>query len=294
MIVLLGGSGFLGSRIQNYLQTKNIAFVTIGRSNENNFIADFHNQTAFMKTLFSLNPSVVINCIAATDIENCEINSEYAYEANVYIPELLANCQNYQNFKIIHISTDHFYDKIRSSEEETVILNEYANTKLLGELALSNENVLIFRTNFFGLDEANRGRGLIEKVIKTVNKGHVFEAFTDVLFNPLFVDDLIKLIILSTEKFNSGIFNIGSSSYCSKAKFVAMCFEKLDLDMNLYEPISSENIKNRVKRPRKMVSKLDKASSQLGFSLPSLEDTFARFIKRDKAILSKRKKLDEF
>lgn len=288
MIAIVGSSGFLGSRLSLHFKENNIKHIALGRS-EMPGNPDFSDHNTLFKILDHYKPSLVINCVAETDLQKCEIEPKSAIISNVVVPFNLSKCQDELGFKVIQISTDHFYDKLFSSEDNVVVLNQYAATKLQGEQLVANENTLILRTNFFGMDAVNGlNRGLVENIISKLCGQKEIIGFQDVLFNPLYFGDLIKSIDKIILNFECGTFNIGSTSYISKAEFVKLCITNFQLDLKLFKNGSIDSLKQKVKRPNKMVSSSEKAIKTFDLRLPSFDQTFVNFVNQDRKYIKER------
>ena len=129
--------------------------LTIGRSDDVDVRIPKYS-VCTLSGIPELSSSVVINCIAATNVDRCERDIDYALDANVKIPDILK--QYYFNRvnlgkdvprQIIHISTDHVYASDAGEKFARLnLVNNYAATKWLGEKILESLPTLVLRTNF--------------------------------------------------------------------------------------------------------------------------------------------------
>ena len=192
------------------------------------------------------------------------------------------------SFKVIHISTDHFYNKINSAENEVNLLNVYSQTKYFGEFLFDPKIDLILRTNFYGLDLSENLNGFVEQILLKYKRSEIITAFNDVFFNPLYVGDLVKILSSLSKSNISGIYNVGSTDYVSKEEFIRKIFETFSLNDKNLQSWKLESVNLIAKRPQFMVGKVNKFISESKFSLPSTEETFKNFVKNSQNNISRR------
>ena len=115
--------------------------------------------------------------------------------------------------KIVYISTDSVFDGARGGyreQDEPHPLNVYAKSKLAGEKAVAAlcDNPLIVRTNIFGWNVQPR-LTLAEWVIQSLSEGGRIPGFTDIIFSPLLVNDLARLVGDMLNGGLKGIYHVG-------------------------------------------------------------------------------------
>tara|TARA_B100000161_G_scaffold220224_1_gene165458 strand:- start:1743 stop:2618 length:876 start_codon:yes stop_codon:yes gene_type:complete len=220
-IVVLGGEGLLGKRLIKNFRKKSYFIQSISRQNTADFIVKSYSFYEIDKAIKLSKASLIINTVALTNVDVCEINKTLAYEINAKICDILSQLQLIHNFKIIHISTDQVYSgEGPHKEENTNPINNYGNTKLLGENFLNKKNSLIIRTNFFGKSISKKPSytdWLIENYMKNPNKKiKISKSY----FSPLNLETLIDLIEKSFFKYKLyGIYNLGSFGKINKLEF---------------------------------------------------------------------------
>ena len=65
-------------------------------------------------------PNIIINCAAYTQVDNCEIEKDLAWNVNVKGTENLLKCSDKQGIRLIHISTDYVFDGSKKIPEPYV------------------------------------------------------------------------------------------------------------------------------------------------------------------------------
>jgi dTDP-4-dehydrorhamnose reductase len=197
-------------------------------------------------------PDIIINCAALTNLEQIESNSKKAYLVNAYGVKNIADVCKRNKIKMIHISTDSVFDGTQGMYSESDIpnpVNEYAKSKKLGEDFVKNilDDYIIIRTNFYGFNSEENF--LFNWVLKNLKNKQPIIGFSDVMFNPLEIRNLINMIYELMNKDFMGIIHLASNEVISKYEFIIEVAKILNLDSEL---IVKGNIKNSnliAKRP---------------------------------------------
>jgi dTDP-4-dehydrorhamnose reductase len=220
--VLILGDGLLGSEIYN--QT---GWDVISRKKNNIDVLNFNE---WSNSLFNYN--IILNCIANTDTysdnqqSHWDINYKFVYE--------LINYCNFNNKKLIHISTDYLYTNSNNdaSENDIPVHNKtwYGYTKLLsdGLVQLICKNYLICRCT---------------------HKPNPFPfdcAWIDQVGNFDYVNVISDLIIKLIKLNSSGLYNVGTETktmfeLASKTKDVNKIFSPLHIPKNTSMDIDKLN-----------------------------------------------------
>lgn len=219
--ILVIGNGFLGKSIEIF-KSENLDISCISKNNSN-VTVDIRNVESLEKTIIKINPQVIINCAALTNIDEIEKNSEEAYEVNAYGAKNIACIASKYNIRLIHISTDSVFDgkKGMYTEKDVPIpINEYAKSKKLGEeLVMNNlKNCVIVRTNFYGLN--NEKKFLFNWIINNLQNDKKISGFKNIIFSPLEITNLAKMLLELSENNFQGIIHLSSNEPISKFNFI--------------------------------------------------------------------------
>ena len=155
-ILLLGGSGNLGSKIIKSKEFDNLKFPTKKKLNILN-IKKIENY------LLKNNIDLIIHCAALARVRECELNKEKAIKINITgtsnIIKSVLKVKKIKNkdIKLIFISSDAVYSANKGNNKENDELspyNFYGLTKLKGEKIVQKLNkFIIIRTRFFDKNE---------------------------------------------------------------------------------------------------------------------------------------------
>ncbi len=280
-ILIIGGSGLLA--LNWAYEIYNEHFVVLGLHERKISFQNIHTCFADISTTFSamhllnnVKPSLVINTVGFTDVDRCEVEPKLAMLINAELAENVAVACANQRIKMIHISTDHFFDNHDILADETTpmkICNTYARTKAEGEQRVLNSNpdALIIRTNFYAWGTSYR-QSFSDYVIQTLRQKKNIFLFHNVLYTPILVKPLVRAVHNLLDKGATGIFNIVGDECVSKFEFGMALAKEFDLDHNLIISSRINDMPHLTVRPRNMSLSNKKASRILGYELGGVSE----------------------
>jgi len=276
-ILVLGAYGFLGSSLCPILKKFGFEIIKHGRKKESETNFNVNDLSDVQRNLEILNPNVVINLIAFTNVDECEKNKNKAEIENVKVVKTLSkaikNVSKKNNLHLIHISTDQVYNgRGLHTEEEAKPINFYGKSKYKGEKEASKIGSTILRVNFIGKSNKVGKKSLSDWIVESLRKKTKINVFKDVIFSPLHISNLCKNIILVVEKQLNGIFNLGSCDGISKAEFAFQLGKLLNLDENLINPVSLNQVKLLADRPLNMHMNVKKFEKMFKVSLGGVKE----------------------
>ena len=281
-IVTMGASGLLGSVLVPALRLADYDVTTIGRSMHNDLRCDAGNLKSLFFALNDLQPDVIINLVALTDVDLCESDPKQAFFVNLRATENLVKWieSGLKACHLIQISTDQVYDGHGPHYEDDVVLtNFYAFSKYASELAAQRVASTVLRTNFFGKSMTTKRTSFTDWVYNSIVNGYQISLFKDVFFSPLSMATLVEMIILVISKKPLGIFNLGSRNGLSKSDFAQFFMEKLNFELLNVDIVSIDDASfMKTYRPRDMRLQVKKFECDLDVVLPTLKSEINRVI----------------
>ena len=253
-ILLVGSSGFLGQYFAEILKGKDdfhlqrlipeSTLFSLTTSTSTISINGTSIQEIFQKAIQLVKPEIVINCIAATSAERCEKNPEEANFVNAEIPLVLAQLCNTFNAKMVQISTDAVFGQIGTCFGLSDLPSPksiYGKSKFRGEINVMQENNknLVVRTNFYG--RSARRTSLFDYFYAKLKNGNYAVGFTNQIFSPMYIEDLVLNLINALRKNADGIIHMGGSQIISKYDFGLEISKQLNIDSNFVIPSEYEN-----------------------------------------------------
>jgi dTDP-4-dehydrorhamnose reductase len=271
-VLLLGGSGILGSEVLPLLQNQNIDYVAPTSSDLN--ITD---KDKVIKFVSDFRPTWIINCAAWTNVDGAESSFEDAIKLNETAVENVGVAADLFECKIIHISTDYVFDG-ESSEpyletSQVDPLNKYGESKLLGEKALLEAlpSAYVVRTSWlYGVSGKNFVKTIAGKALRREEANVV----NDQVGSPTSARDLaIGIVSILRNQPESGIYHYSNRGNCSWFELAQEIYEIVGANKELVHPISSETLSFVAKRPKFSLLSKEKWISAGLSEVPSWKDS---------------------
>jgi len=145
--------------------------------------------------LRSVQPHVLLNLAAMTNVDGCEDILDRAHKVNAEGPGVLADLCREEGVKIAHFSTDYVFDgagqRPYREDDRTNPLSVYGRTKLLGEKEVMKrtDNFLIIRTQWI---YGEGGENFITKVTRLGKEKGTVSVVNDQTGSPTYAKDLAQ------------------------------------------------------------------------------------------------------
>lgn len=273
-ILLLGATGMLGASLAPALQAAGHELLRHGCLSHAEMQADLTDSAAVDQLFRRAGCEVAINLVGMTDVDGCEARPVDAWRLNVGVAEHVASACIAHRAHLVHVSTDHVYEGAGPHPETRALPgNCYSQTKYAGELAALRAGGTILRTNFFGRSGHPVRRTLTDWLFDALREGRRIDVFDDVLFSPLCMTTLGRIVEVLVSLRPAGVFNVGSRRGMSKADFAFTFAGALALPTRGMRRVGVESATAlKARRPRDM--RMDTASLEtiLGEAMPMLAD----------------------
>lgn len=282
-VVILGAYGLLGATLCQVVSDSGYRVLKQSRGKSGDISCDPTNREEVTRLLISIQPVAVINLVALSNVDVCEMDLPEAYMANVRSVEVLVSAimETQSRPHLIHISTDHVYKGIGPHKESSVSpINNYAMTKYAGELLAYQVGATIFRTNFTGKSRISSRQSLTDWIYRSLVEGREFTVFDDVFFSPLSMQSLSCYVANALEARVAGVFNVGTRDGISKANFAQKFASCLGIKINKMRIGSVMDMKLIAPRPTDMRLNVTHFEKTFGIDLPDM-DTQIREIAAD-------------
>lgn len=289
-VFVTGVGGQLGYDVMNELAKRGHKSIGSDIQDTSNFEyykkLDITDARAVEIILNEINPDAVIHCAAwtAVDAAEDEDKQDLVKKINVDGTQNIATVCKKLGCKMMYISTDYVFDGQGTEPwkpdcKDYKPLNVYGETKLGGELAVSNtlDNYFIVRIAWvFG----QNGKNFIRTMLSLADKGYKeLRVVDDQVGTPTYTYDLARLLIdmIETEKY--GYYHAtNEGGYISWADFAEEIFRQTCKDVKVNRVTTAEYGLSKATRP--FNSRLDKSKLiSNGFEpLPDWKDALRRYI----------------
>ena len=246
---------------------------------------DITDKAAVEKTIKEVNPDVIVHCAAWTAVDMAEDDDkvEKVRAINAGGTQNIADVAKAIDAKMVYISTDYVFDGQGTEPwqpdcKDYKPLNIYGQTKLEGELAVSNtlEKYFIVRIAWvFG----KNGKNFIKTMLKVGKSHDEVKVVNDQIGTPTYTFDLARLLVdmIETEKY--GYYHAtNEGGYISWYDFTKEIYEAAGYSTKV-TPVTTEEY-GLSKAARPFNSRLDKSKLvENGFTpLPTWQDAVKRYI----------------
>ncbi|XP_042395934.1 methionine adenosyltransferase 2 subunit beta-like [Zingiber officinale] len=244
-------------------------------------------------------PDVVVNCAALSVPRACEMDPAAAVSINV--PSSLVNWLssfNNSNSLLVHLSTDQVYEGVKSfykEEDEAVPVNMYGKTKLAAEqhIIAHCSNYAILRSSIiYGPQTISPvEKSLpIQWIDSVLNKqGHEVEFFHDEFRCPVYVKDMVDVIMAATKKWISDgkqmqlLLNVGGANRVSRLQMAESVARIKGYNPSLIKPVSASSVDRGVRSPSDISMDISRLIQVLGVSPCLFEDGVRSTLEADNA-----------
>jgi dTDP-4-dehydrorhamnose reductase len=215
--------------------------------------SDKHEVRAVLE---EIEPEVIINTAAMTNVDQCETDREAAWRANVVSVENLVQAAKLIGAHLIHISTDYVFDGKNGPYIELDRPNPvsyYGRTKLASENVIRTSGIphTIFRTMILYGTGYNVKSNFGLWVLKSLTEGKPVRVVDDQMGNPTRADDLAYAIIKALELGRSGLYHVSGPELVSRYDFALAVAEVFELNKKLITPVKTAALKQQACRPMK-------------------------------------------
>lgn len=217
-------------------------------------------------------PSVVVNCAAMTQVDECEAARDACWKVNADAVELLANqCHSFGS-QLIQVSTDFVFDGEDGPYREDARPNPlsfYGKSKQASENAARGaglEKWSVARTVLvYGTGRSLQRSNFVLWVIEKLSNGEAIHVVTDQWRTPTYASDLAAGIERIARYGKSGIFHLSGRELLSVYEFAKVVAEVFDLDQDLIHPTDASEFRQAAPRPAKTGFIILKAETELGY-----------------------------
>ena len=257
-ILITGSKGQLGNELQDIIKSGR---AEIGEVSEvikkSEIIAldvdelDITNLEQVKNKINNLKPDIVINCAAATNVDGCESNEDFAFKVNSIGPRNLAIASAVIGAKLVQVSTDYVFSGVGNKPLTEYDLTDpnsvYGKTKLLGEnyvREFSSKNFIVRTAWLYGYV----GNNFVYTMRKLGKDKDSINVVNDQRGNPTHANDLAYHILKLIETEEYGVYHCTGKGECTWYDFAKMIIE-LSGEKCQVKPCTSEEYKTPTKRP---------------------------------------------
>lgn len=246
-ILVTGSNGVVGSYIPAVFTESTICLTS-------HTDMDVANRSEVIKTVFSVNPKVIIHLAAKTDVDDCEKNKQAAADTNFHGTQHIAYAARLIGATVIYVSTCAIFDgkkKFYIETDRPHPLNTYGKTKLSGERAISStlEKYYIIRAGWI-VGGGGKDKKFISYILSQLRMGkkEIF-AVNDMFGSITYAKELVKFMKQLLYKEPYGIYHFSSQGVCSRYDIAKAMIEILGVSV-IITPVDSKKFHRKFFAPR--------------------------------------------
>jgi dTDP-4-dehydrorhamnose reductase len=288
-ILIVGSNGLLGQKVVELL-VRGSAYSLILTSVEPKparelLSVEYHQCDITVKKevrqlVSTVEPAIIINCAAMTDVDGCERERELAWKINVGGVENLIDAGRKNDCRMYHVSTDYIFDGKAgpyTEEARPEPLSYYGKTKLASENALrvSGLPYFIARTMVLYGHAVGVKQNFALWLIQQLEGENAVRVVEDQIGNPTLADDLAYGIVRAVELEKTGVFHIAGRDITSRYDFAVRLAKFFSFNPSLIKPIKTAELKQPAPRPLNSGLITLKAEVELGIKPSTIEQGLA-------------------
>ncbi|MFV2082200.1 MAG: dTDP-4-dehydrorhamnose reductase [bacterium] len=274
-VAVLGASGMLGQSLVSALTKQQYQVFPLDI--EDLDIADLHSVKS---ALTPINPDVIVNAAAYTDVDGCETRKELAFDVNGRGAGNAADVAAALGSLMIQISTDYIFHGDKDSpylpDDKPGPISIYGESKLFGEDLVRQRapDHLIIRSSWlFGPG----GKNFVDTMLSLAEEQKTLKVVKDQQGSPTCSKHLANAIVDLIIKDLRGTHHLTNSGTCSWYEFAKEIFKQKGIDKEV-QPVSSSEFPRPARRPVNSVLDCSSAYKALGKPLPQWKEALSEYL----------------
>ncbi len=252
---IIGASGYIGSHLLRAYRLDYPDCIGTRFTSERTDLAPFDLRSPDLQALnlVETDHTSVLIAAAETSISKCQQSESETAMVNVQgTLELIDQC-NRLGLSIIYLSSDNVFDGNRAPYDDNSIpspISAYGKQKLQIENAIFNrtrKNLVVRLSKVYGLE---KGDGtLFDQIAESIFKKQRQKAAFDLLFNPTWIEDIVKRVRALQASGIQGKVNLCSPQAFSRYDLSMLIAEAMKANPALIEKVVFSDIDNKIIRP---------------------------------------------
>lgn len=275
-ILILGGAGMLARDLADGLAGREVALLS--RSE-----ADVTDVRAVCRAVARFEPAVVFNCAAATDVDRCQREPEWAYRVNAWGAWAAAAAARESGARLIHVSTDFVFDgesdRAYHEWDAPRPLSVYGASKLAGEAAVwrSGARASVVRTQWlYGVHGRSFPRAILGAARRRPEGG--LRVVCDQFGAPTFTRHLARKLAWLADWPVDGLYHVNNAGECSREAWARELLRLCGLEDVPVTPIRSEDWPAPAPRPKRSTLERRALALMEADDLPPWEQGLLEFV----------------
>lgn len=214
MILVTGAEGMVGSYVEEVFNDAPL-YLTDRQTMD---VTDF---AAVDRMFAKVKPTVALHLAAATDVDRCEGEVDWAYKTNVIGTQNMVYCCQRYGTLLVYISTGGLFNgdfkRPNTEFDAPNPVNVYAKTKWEGEKIVQGllSRYFIVRAGWM-IGGKEKDKKFVSKMVDLCRKQDVIQAVNDKIGTLTYAKDLLSTIALLLKTSFYGIYHVAHGGICSR------------------------------------------------------------------------------
>ena len=278
-IVVVGARGQLGAAVAHECGG---VHETVALSRQD---LDASDDRAVDAAMARLQPDVIVNGAAYTDVDGSEDHPVDALNGNAFAVRALARAAGAHGATLIHYSTDFVFDgaatRPYTEEDRPNPRSVYAVSKLIGEWFAADaprSYVLRVESLFGRAPGGPPAKGSVEAIVRALAAGNEARVFEDRTVSPTYIIDGARATLTLLEQGAApGLYHCVNSGRCTWLEFAQELARQMRVEPK-FVAVRMADIKFRADRP--LYCALSNAKlAAAGVPMPPWQDALSRYVK---------------
>jgi dTDP-4-dehydrorhamnose reductase len=271
-VLITGSSGQLGRELMKALADEEL----ITPTHEKIDIRD----ASIIGKIVKLEPRIIIHAAGYTDVDECEINKDLAWETNSNGTKHMAKAAAELQATLLYISTDYVFDGTKKEpyleSDRPNPLNIYGKSKLSGENFVQKicPKFFIIRTSWL---YSNSGKNFVNTILELAKVKKEIKVVNDQIGSPTYANDLANAIKRFMSIGSYGIYHASGEGECSWYDFALEIIKIAGYDAKVI-PICTSDIARPANRPHYSALRNSKLAD-LSITMRPWKDALLEFFK---------------
>lgn len=252
-ILIIGSTGLIGTRSYELIGEKWPEVVGTYRSADGGDVyLDKQDRDRVKEVVIDHAPDAIIDTAAFHAVDDCETHREKAWEVNADGTANVARAANEIDAHYVFLSTDYVFpgdpDEAPYTESDPVAPpNYYARTKLAGEQAarIADRYTVLRPSVVYGAGRDNFATWALGE-LRAGNEIGIVDNQTSA---PTYAGDVARACVEVVERGLTGLYHATGPESLSRYEFTLELAAVYDLDPDLVEPITTEELGQEAPRP---------------------------------------------
>jgi dTDP-4-dehydrorhamnose reductase len=218
---------------------------------------DITDTPAVAAAIADFAPTLVLNCAAFHNVDQCESEEDRSFEVNVRSVKRLAETCAAAGAKLVHFSTNYVFDGTAAApygeHDAPAPRSIYAISKLAGEhaaLAYAPGALVVRSSGLYGLrGSESKGGNFVTRMVARARDQGALRMVADQRLTPTFTVDLAQAVVDAVDAGADGVLHLTNDGQCSWFDFTQAIIDIAGMDAPV-EPVDTAVGPGITQRPR--------------------------------------------